>query len=71
MGKNENSGAAWILRDDKGKTILHSRSAFSNVETQREAELIAFQWAVRDMINTRQQRINFELSSAFGKRHIP
>ncbi|KAH0871951.1 hypothetical protein HID58_069313 [Brassica napus] len=39
-------GVGWILRDDKGTTILHSRLAFSNVGSQKEAELMAIQWAV-------------------------
>ncbi|WZZ77760.1 hypothetical protein YC2023_098332 [Brassica napus] len=58
---------AWIFRDDKGNTILHSRHAFSNVGTRREDELIAIQWAVRDIINTRQQRIILDSSCALAK----
>ncbi|KAF3521026.1 hypothetical protein DY000_02059795 [Brassica cretica] len=58
---------AWILRDNKGKPTLHSRRSFSNVETKREAELMAIHWAVSDMINTRQQRILFESNCALAK----
>ncbi|KAG5378008.1 hypothetical protein IGI04_025850 [Brassica rapa subsp. trilocularis] len=62
-----NCGVAWILHDDKGKPILHSRRAFSNVETKREAELMAMHWAVSDMINTRQQRILFESTCTLAR----
>ncbi|KAF2565617.1 hypothetical protein F2Q68_00025630 [Brassica cretica] len=62
ISRHVNCEAAWILRDDKGRGILHSRRAFSNVESKREAELLAMQWAVRDMVSTRQPRIVFESS---------
>lgn len=37
------------------------------VESKREAELIAMQWAVRDMVNIRQQRIVFESSCVLAR----
>lgn len=60
-------GVGWILRDDKGTTILHSRLAFSNVGSQKEAELMAIQWAVCDMVYTRQQKIIFESSCVLAR----
>lgn len=60
-------GAAWILRDDKGKTILHSRRSLHGVGSEREAELLTVQWVVDDMINTHQQRIIFESSCALAR----
>ncbi|KAH0862317.1 hypothetical protein HID58_079528, partial [Brassica napus] len=68
--KDDDVKVAWIFRDDKGNTILHSRHAFSNVGTRREDELIAIQWAVRDIINTRQQRIILDSSCALAKDTI-
>ena len=41
VNSHENCGAGWILRDEKGTTILHSCRAFSNVGTREEAELRA------------------------------
>ncbi|KAF3524248.1 hypothetical protein F2Q69_00047239 [Brassica cretica] len=67
LNAQTNCGVAWILRDNKGKPTLHSRRSFSNVETKREAELMAIHWAVSDMINTRQQRILFESNCALAK----
>lgn len=54
VNNHDMCGVGWILRDDKGTTILHSRLAFSNVGSQKEAELMAIQWAVCDMVYTRQ-----------------
>ncbi|CAG7906352.1 unnamed protein product, partial [Brassica rapa] len=67
LNAQTNCGVAWILRDNKGKPILHSRRSFTNVETKREAELMAIHWAVSDMTNTRQQRILFESNCALAK----
>lgn len=68
-GQNVNSGAAWILHDDQGKTItiLHSRRAFSLLNSDREEKLCALHWAIKDMVYTRQHRIIFE-SSCFLAR---
>lgn len=60
-------GAAWILQDDKGKTILHSRRSLHGVGSEREAELLTVQWVVDDMINTHQQRIIFESLCALAR----
>ena len=51
---NAYSGAAWILRDHNGKTIMHSRRSFSGVQSQMEAELLGFKFAVESMISTHQ-----------------
>ncbi|KAL1207416.1 hypothetical protein V5N11_007010 [Cardamine amara subsp. amara] len=39
-------GAAWVLRDESGQVRLHSRRAFSRIETKDEANLCATRWAV-------------------------
>lgn len=62
-----NCRVAWIVQNDKGKAILHCRRAFSNVESQRDAELLTFQWVVKDMVNTRQRMIIFESSCALAR----
>lgn len=63
-------GVGWILRDDKGTTLLHSRRAFSNVESKKSAELMAMQWAVSDMVSTRQQKIIFESSCVLARQAL-
>ncbi|KAF2536015.1 hypothetical protein F2Q68_00020587 [Brassica cretica] len=67
VSRHVNCGVAWILRDNKGKAILHSRRAFSNVESQRDAELIGLQWGVKYMVNTHQRNIIFDSSCALAR----
>lgn len=55
------------MRDEKGTTILHSMRAFSNIGTREEAELRAINWAVCDMVSTRQQKIIFESSCVLAR----
>ena len=55
------------MRDEKGTTILHSMRAFSNIGTIEEAELRAINWAVCDMVSTRQQKIIFESSCVLAR----
>lgn len=70
VGPNSNSGAAWILRDDQGKPILHSRRAFSNLNSEREAELVGLHWAISDMIAIRRQKVIFESSNALARESV-
>lgn len=51
---NGYNGASWILRDHNGMTIMHSRSSFSGVQSQMEAELLGLKFAVESMVSTRQ-----------------
>lgn len=37
-----------------GMTIMHSRSSFSGVQSQMEAELLGLKFAVESMVSTRQ-----------------
>lgn len=67
VSQHVHCGVAWILRDNKGKAILHSRRAFSNVKSQRDAELLGLQWAVKDMVNTHQHNIIFDSSCGLAR----
>lgn len=50
-------GVAWIVRDYKGDTLLHSRRSFANVQTQQEAKMIALCWSLESMVSHRLDNI--------------
>ena len=42
-------GAAWLLRDDKGMVLMHSRCSFSNIPSLKEAHRSVWVWAIESM----------------------
>lgn len=58
-----NSGAAWILRDWDGNTILHSRRSFSRSSSQFETELSTLLWSVESLVSLRVEKIIIDTSS--------
>ena len=59
----QNCGAAWILRDQSGQVLCHSRRSYSSVSNKMEAELWSFLWAVESISSLRYERVVFESSS--------
>lgn len=49
-------GFSWVLRDDKGRVLLHSRRSFSNIHSLIEAKFQSIMWAIDSMIS---HKINF------------
>lgn len=69
------SGGAWVVRNDAGAVIFHSRRSFSNLETTLLADLISLQRAVEAMASLRVDNVFFETSSfvlqeAFHRRSL-
>lgn len=50
-------GAAWIVRDHHGDTILHSRRSFADVNSKQEAQLVALRWSLDSLAAHRFDRI--------------
>ena len=42
-------GAAWIVRDYRGESLLHSRRSFANVLDLQEAKMIVLCWTLESM----------------------
>lgn len=57
------SGAGWLLRDHQGTPLNHSRRAFSESTSRREADLNSLLWAVESMVNMRLKNVILEASS--------
>lgn len=55
------SGAAWVLRNDQGKVLIHSRRAFSNILSKEEASLHGLRWAIESMHDHKLNRLIFAL----------
>ena len=71
-GKKRLCGGAWVLRDNQGKVLLHSRKAFSHLTSKKEYLFRCVLWAITSMLSHRQSRVIFafepgDLSSAFAR----
>ncbi|KAG7560018.1 Reverse transcriptase zinc-binding domain [Arabidopsis thaliana x Arabidopsis arenosa] len=68
--KTKTAGGAWVLRNAAGVVLLHSRRAFSAVQSKNEAQLLCSMWAIEAMHNHHFSSVLFafepgDLSSAF------
>lgn len=54
-------GMAWVLRNDKGKVLLHSRRAFSNIDSMEQANFCGILWAVESMHDHHLDRVLFAI----------
>lgn len=54
-------GGAWVLRDEEGKVILHSRRAFSQIRSLREVNLEALVWCIECIAAHRCNRVIFAI----------
>ncbi|KAF3565741.1 hypothetical protein DY000_02012295 [Brassica cretica] len=59
---SRNSGASWIVRNCRGKVLMHGRRSFSSVQSRELAELLAIYWAIESMNFMRKDKIIFESS---------
>nr|VDD40921.1 unnamed protein product [Brassica oleracea] len=52
-------GAAWVLRDSKGKVLLHSMRAFTGLNNLKELKFQVLMWAIDSMVSHRLNRVIF------------
>ncbi|KAF8082822.1 hypothetical protein N665_0806s0005 [Sinapis alba] len=60
----QRGGVSWILQDDYGKVLIHSRRAFFLVSSLYELKSIALKWSVECMIDHRKNKVIFALEDA-------
>ncbi|KAL0727986.1 hypothetical protein Bca4012_024079 [Brassica carinata] len=75
VSSEESMGASWIVKDDRGKVLLHSRRAFVEVGSLREAQLILWLWVLESMQSLRKKKVRFvssfeDLNDAIGKPSV-
>ena len=54
-------GGAWVLRDEKGKVMLHSRRAFSQIGSLREVKLESLVWSIECITAHRDNIVIFAI----------
>jgi len=55
----EIGGAAWVLRDEHGKVLIHARRSFASVHSKLDASFLCWQWAMESMKSLRVDKIIF------------
>ncbi|XP_010436305.1 PREDICTED: uncharacterized protein LOC104720029 [Camelina sativa] len=60
--RNQNAGGAWVLRDDRGVVLLHSRRSFANIHSKGDASLRCLLWAFESMASHKVDNVIFALS---------
>lgn len=53
-------GASWIVRNEHGDVLLHSRRAFGNVNSLAEGRFLGLMWAIESMASHRLHKVIFE-----------
>lgn len=57
------SGASWVLCDNSGSIICHSRRSYSNVSSCFDAKVNSWEWALQSKKDMQKQDVMFEASS--------
>lgn len=57
-------GGGWIVRNNEGGAILHSRRAFNGASSLIEAKRLGFIWAVESMISHKMHKVTFDVESS-------
>ncbi|XP_018435286.2 uncharacterized protein LOC108807498 [Raphanus sativus] len=61
---SQEMGVAWIVREESGKVLMHSRRAFSNIKSVGEAKLQVWMWVLESMKSLKKSKVIF--LSTFG-----
>ncbi|KAG7590131.1 Reverse transcriptase zinc-binding domain [Arabidopsis suecica] len=57
--RNLLAGVSWVLRDEWGVVLMHSRRAFINIRSRKEAQFLCLVWAVESMVSHRLCKVLF------------
>lgn len=55
--RNQVGGEAWVIRDHKGKVLLHSKRVFYLIKNLHEAKLKALVWAIESIADHHFDRV--------------
>lgn len=54
-------GGAWVLRNEKGKVVLHGRRAFSEITSLHDVKLEVLVWSVESIVSHHYDRVIFAI----------
>lgn len=54
------AGASWIVRNDQGQVLIHSRRTFGNVKSLAEGNFLGLLWTIESMASHRLHQVIFE-----------
>lgn len=71
--KKKVGGCSWVVRNDQGEVLLHSRRAFSNLKNKKEVQLTSITWAIDCMVSHKLSKVVFasEASDLVCALHRP
>ncbi|KAL0711802.1 hypothetical protein Bca4012_018780 [Brassica carinata] len=56
-------GGAWVVRNEKGEVLIHSRRSFSMIDSSCQVHLKVLQWAAEAMCDLKLKRVIMEFSA--------
>lgn len=59
VSEAEDMGAAWIVKNERGRVLHHSRRAFVKVKTREEAKLQVWLWVVESIKSLKKKKVVF------------
>lgn len=57
------AGSGWMVRNDRGEVMLHSRRAFSGINSLQEAKHVGLLWAIESMGSHRLENVCVEVEA--------
>ncbi|KAF2539567.1 hypothetical protein F2Q68_00020525 [Brassica cretica] len=54
-------GGSWVLRNEKGKVVLHGRRAFTEIKSLHDAKLEVLVWSVESIVSHHFDRVIFAI----------
>lgn len=66
-------GGGWVLRNERGVVLFHSRRAFSGCRNREDAKLVVVNWVIENMRSQRISKVIFagEFGDLFGATTHP
>lgn len=73
--KESSMGAAWIVKDETERVLMHSRRSFVNIKTVEEAKFQLWLWVLESMKSLRKRKVRFissieDFAEAIGKPNL-